>query len=286
MNIGIQNVAIRFNSFFEHSGDATMMRAMIIGLIVLAVNLATGQETPPNLKLAPPRQSETKAGVFELPKSVTTAQLLNILSLTRAGYYDPMAVRQAVASRGDAVVPLLRELLMTDSLVASGPLAGPATDTTSSRIAVQTDRGIGYVVGYLDAIGTEKSFQVLLGAASTHANPNVRGGAIVTLGNSMHDQVCAGKVKADPEVIHVLMTCLDDTAQAASSQMKVGDLTRHALATWTGIELGPLDEHVRTVTVGKQKQVMSLKEYRDYAWKRIATGLTWAEGDGRFAIPK
>lgn len=262
-----------------------MMRAMTIGLIVLAVELATGQETPPNLKLAPPRQGDTKAAVFELPKSVTTAQLMNILSLTRTGYYDPMAVRQAVASRGDAVVPLLRELLMTDSLVATGPLAGLATDTTSTRIAVKTDRGIGYVVGYLDAIATEKSFQVLLAAAATHTNPNVRGGAIVALGNSMHHQVCAGKVKADPEIVRVLLTCVDDTAEAANNQMRVGDLARQALTTWTGMELGPLDDNVRTVTVGKQKQVMSLKEYRDYAWKRIAPGLTWVEGEGRFSVP-
>jgi hypothetical protein len=259
-----------------------MMRAMIIALTVLAVELAIGQETPPNLKLPPPEQSDPKVVVFELPKSLTTAQLINILSLTRIGYYDPMVVRQAIISRGDAIVSLLKGILTPDSLVAQRPTDGSAADTMSRGIPVQPEMCLGYAVGCLDAIGTEKSFQVLLGVAASHPDPNVRGGAVVAIGSSLRDQVCAGKMKADPEVVHLLMMCVDDSSEATSHQMKVGDLARQALAAWTGIELGPMDESVKSLAVGKQKQIMTLKEYREYWWKRVGPELTWADGEGRF----
>lgn len=263
-----------------------MIRAMTIGLIVLGVQWAIGQETPPNLKIAPPEQAAVKAAVFELPRGITAPQLISILSLTRAGYHDPMVVRQAITSRGDAIVPLLEELLTNDSLVTRGAIDGAEPDTMSRGITVQPDKCPGYVVGYLDAIGTEKSFQVLLGVAASHPDPSVRGGAVVAIGSSLHDQVCAGKAKADPEVVHLLMMCVDDPGEAASHQMKVGDLARQALAAWTGIELGPMDESVKSLAVGKEKQIMTLKEYREYWWNRVGPGLAWVEAEGRFRIPR
>ena len=263
-----------------------MMRAMTIGLIVLAVELATGQETPPNLKIAPPERNDAKAAVFELPKGITAPQLINILSLTRTGYYDPMVVRQAITRCGDAVVPLLKGLLTTESLEALRPADGSAADTMSRGITVHPDMCLEYVVGYLDAIGTEKSFQVLLGVAASHPNPNVRGSAVVALGSSLRDQVCAGKAKADPEIVHLLITCVDDSGESANHQTKVGDLARQALAAWTGIELGPMDESIKSLAVGKEKQVMTLKEYREYWWKRVGPGLIWTDGEGRFHTPR
>jgi hypothetical protein len=261
------------------------MRSIILVLLLLSIrSLAASQETPPLFTppIVAPQSKQTKA--FTLPDPLTASTLRAILVQTRKGFFEPIEVTQAIIRKGGSVVPMLGEILMADSVFRKAALAEAEADTLRSSMLVDEVDVSPYLISSLEGIGTQECYDILMRSAITHTDPGVRGASLVALGNSYHDRVVTDALKPNPELVHVLLRCADDTTVVSLCQRSVAKIAREALLTWTGMELGEVVDVAKPVTVGKAKTAMSLAQYREYWWSTKSSSLVWSKNEGRFSV--
>lgn len=256
-------------------------------LVVVSMMLAVqsfSQETPPlAVDLARPGQPMA-VEVFNLPEPLTVAKLYTLLLDTRKGTYDPMEVTQAIIKKGASAVPLLREILFVDSVLLGAERKRAVADSLQSPKVVDPTDPSAYIISSLEGIGTKECYDVLMQSAKEHRNPDVRGASLVALGNSYYERVVNGMFKADVEVIHVLLRCADDTTLVPRAEQEIASLARAAFRTWTGMEMGERGGDDGPITVGRDKTVMSLGQYREHWWGTKGPLLVWSKEEGRFVI--
>lgn len=224
-----------------------------------------------------------------LSRVPTVFELTNIFASPGKGKLDPFLALQAVISTGDSAVSALDSLLFSDPIaeiittkIGMGSGVGNAGAETVRRDTVRPNKL--YAVMTLEAIGSKASYGVLVRLAQVHPNVDVRGIALRALATTFHESERLQKFVPDKELLHVLITNVDDTTAVPYLAKPFGQIAREGLISWLGQDFGEPQGKMRRLQTATGADRGSLADYRDQWWQANATKISWDSGNSRFAL--
>jgi hypothetical protein len=217
-------------------------------------------------------------------------ELTKIVAAPRQGGLDPFVALQAVISKGDGGVGALDSLLFSDPIAKIittrlNPATGAAGGEGREMVISDTVRPNKlYAVMALEAIGSKTSYPVLVHLAQAHPNKDVRGIALNALANTYHEGERLQRFVPDKELVHLLLSNVDDTTSVPYLVKSFGQIAREGLITWLGEDFGE--------PVGKNRNLRDVKgavsgttaEYREIWWRQNTSRLSWDGEMRRFLI--
>ena len=151
------------------------------------------------------------------------------------------AISRAV-EKGDNAVAGLKALLFSETIRGAKRQPSDTGGFVPNKVAV---------VLALEGIGTEQSFAVLVRAANSHKNSEVRGVALNALSTVYYRQAQQENLIPDSDVIEALVKSLDDEAYVRLLQKPVRQIAQEGLLKWVGLDFGdPQFEEARIVAAG------------------------------------
>ena len=210
-----------------------------------------------------------------------TAQLSSVSPATRiaatindaaTGRVSASVVQENIGGSDDSTVSLLRSYIMDLPAKSSDEV----TDFLTKRAVLVTKA--------LLWIGNSRSVLTLLEVSTSCANEQVRSQALDAIAREFYSASLSSDATPPKEIVHALLTSVDDDSYVGDLQVRVGDIAREGLSNWLGMDFGePRGSAVR-IKVGKEKQEMTLREYREWWWNRNSGNLEWDRITGRFII--
>ena len=202
------------------------------------------------------------------PPNPTPQELAAAFKKVSLGRRDLFQVLSAVHERGDNAVAGLSALLLNPGL---------GLDTSRSvRLCVLMS---------LEGICSPPAVAVLMQAARSHRNAEVRGVALNTIATRYYEKVLNEQLTPSKEIVHLLMGYADDTTDVDYLHLSFGQIARIGVQSWMGRDFGEPEEGEVKVNVGANEVVMTLKEYREFWWQRYGNRLRWNAQSGHFEMP-
>jgi hypothetical protein len=260
-----------------------MKRTACLLLIVFPL-LARAQHSSPLLNPLPTPQ-EAASSVKILSDSPTAQELANALGKVTDGTLNPFDFIYAVEGIGDKAVPALTQLLSADSIFPDDlkPVSLDRDSLSVTTPPTPIPRELALLS--LETIGTPLAYRVITEVAQMSRVPELRAASLTILGNSYYFRVCNGVLPPDKEVVHILLTNMDDTVSVGPLDRSLASIARDGLRSWLRMDFGLPRPAQNVVVVGKEKIRMSLSEYREYWWGTISPNITWNSKGGYFEIP-
>jgi len=216
-------------------------------------------------------------------------EITNAFVSAGRGRLNPFIVLPAIIAKGDQSVPALSTVLSSDSIAQiiqyQIQQIGSVIDSTSARkVTVDTLKPNKlYAVMALEGIGSGAAYAVLLVAAQSNPNLNVRGFALNALACTYHNGTILARFTPGKEVVHLFLNNVDDTTKVAYLHRSFGQIAREGLINWTGWDMGEPQGKNSLVVVPLQPQPMLLSAYRELWWQSNASSLKWSGQTGRFS---
>ena len=270
---------------------------MILLCIVAGTLQAQGIDTtsirtdPP--AMAPPTKSFLVAGLKDtlwLSDSCTLSELTKIFAAPGRGKLDPFVALQAVIGKGDSAISSLDSLLFSDAIAdiittrmrfGTG-VAGDAGREIEKSDTVRPNKL--YAVMALEANGSRESYPVLVRTAQLHPNKEVRGIALNALASTYHEGERLQKFVPDKELLHLLLSNVDDTTSVPYLAKSFGQIAREGLINWLGQDFGEPQGATRRLHDAKGVDRGSLGDYREQWWSSVASRIAWNAGSNSFQI--
>ncbi|PIP76437.1 MAG: hypothetical protein COW85_14270 [Ignavibacteria bacterium CG22_combo_CG10-13_8_21_14_all_37_15] len=207
-------------------------------------------------------QSQNNSSQITLSNKPSAKEIGNLFYRVSTGELDIFTVLPAVIAKKEKAVHALEDLL------------------SSPRDTIRKE----YLLMALDGISSKKAVELIIKTALTERDVEVRGSAVRILamnqyGRAVDDTLGA---KPDKEILHVLYACADDTAMAANSGGRIGEIAREGIKNWTGKELGNLPLKSRMKKDGTQPQNASVRHEKH--WQKITPKLKWDSDEKHFKV--
>ncbi len=263
------------------------MRPLIIIWTLLAfVSGVLAQETPSLRVTVVTTTPAMSQEIFLLPEPITADTLRAILTQTRLGVHEPMQVIQSIIARGSPIVPVLEQLIYSDSSFEN-PTTNLGTDDNLPARSSEADGYLSlYAISSLDGIGTQECYDILMHIVHSCSNPIVQGASLIALSEGYRHRAINGTLEPDREVVHLFLQCVDDEQMVPSFERCIGRIARDGFRAWTGMDLGESFEDSLQVLVDTTKVKMSTPEYREYWWTNQLHDMAWRMEEGRFACTR
>lgn len=258
------------------------MKQLILALLpILLVTSVWSQDTPPLTNFPKP----AKPKVVILPplfsEKPTVGEVVRALQFSGRNEFEPTRIVHELAAFGAAILPVAEEILLPDTLWAI------ELPTDSAGFVERRPLENRVLLIYaLDAIGIAESYRTIQALGASHKEVEIRGASLNALSNSALHRVQRGDISPDKESLHQLVLNMDDSTFVPSLKLKVAQLAREGVRQWTGKDFGLPSDSAKTVAVGKEKQIMTLSEYRQYWWSLTEPKLVWSAAEGKFTITK
>jgi hypothetical protein len=189
----------------------------LMAVMAIAFSIADGQ----------PGRDTT--GVMLSPKP-GSRELVRVLLPAARGKSDPFVILPMVIDLADSAVPAIFSVLSQDSSFSGGELKRPTPGE------VRRARLLGILS--LEAIGTQRAFNVLFGIASSSVDVELRAVALRALGTAYHTNGYLQSNVPDKELIHLLFQNVDDTTLVSVTQKTIAQTAREGLIAWMNVDPG------------------------------------------------
>jgi len=185
----------------------------------------------------------------------------------------------AVAEKGDAIVPALKEILFSDSLQYSHKAV---TLDNSRELRVVPKKK--YSLLALQIIGSKSAYDEIIATAATHLDPKVKGSALSIIGQSYYEKTIAEQITPTTSIIRLLLMNVDDSTEVSHCDgQSVGSIARQGLKNWCRHDLGSLSKDL-PMHNGISKKPIANREFREKQSKSIQNALAWNQKKKIFEI--
>jgi hypothetical protein len=250
-------------------------------LMVLHVTTTLSQDTPPLTTFPKFTKSKVETSPPLFPQKPTVEEVLRALQLSGGNAFEPIRIVHELATFGPAIIPIVQEILQPDTLWT----VGQPTDSAGFVAQAPLENRV-LLIYALDAMGGPEAYRTLQLYGATHREPEIRGASLNALSHSALHRAQRGEISPDKESLHQLVLNMDDPTIVPSLKLTVAQLAREGVRRWTDQDFGlPLDS-VTTVAIGREKQIMTLSEYRQYWWSLTEPKLVWSTTEGKYAVTK
>jgi hypothetical protein len=237
---------------------------IVVLLIVISACVLWGQSQGPVLSSSP-----------------TLIELQRLYLQVGVGTFDLADAQTIVVERGSSAVAGLAEVLnltaIDDALFTEAQTKKKTLTKQQALFTVQF-----FAVGALRAIGTDKVWTLLFQCAASHPDKQLRAEALRAYGTGYYERTIEKKTTPDKEIIHLLMRNADDTTFVVSYQHSLGAIARDGLKKWTNKDFGDVDTKGKKVAWGRNKEQVTLAEYRERWWQQNGHKVVWKIATGLF----
>jgi len=147
-----------------------------------------------------------------------------------------------------------------------------------------------YAVYALDAISSSAAEELLMTAAGSHPDINIRGLALKTVACNIYYRLKNNSMPAgnnsltpDKEIVHIMLDNADDTTFVSCCKEAIGKIAREGLKNWTGQDYGDLPNQ-KNLSVNSMNASLSMKAYREQWWQNNNSKLNWNSNTGHFEL--
>ncbi len=237
----------------------------------------------------------TNGKTAELSNNPTACEIAHVFIQTAHGECDPFLVIPVIAKRGDKILPALNDVLFSDPGDSLWQVKADSTESTVDSL-VQDTMGYRYGVSYaemaLEAIGTDKAYDILFDAATRHSDLNVRGRALDVFARIYYQKVLDEKLVPDIKIAQLLALDADDTTHIGYMEKSIAYIAFEGVKNWLGLDWGdaqapPLATYVAAADTsalgpaGRQGNESVAKSHTQW-WEDNKTLLKWNKDTGHF----
>jgi hypothetical protein len=222
-----------------------------------------------------------------LSSAPTLGELTRVFAAPLKGGLDPFIALQAVIGKGEDAVAALDSLFWSDPVAELITTKGGPGSRRSGELEQRSDTvrpSKLYAVMALEAIGSKGSYPVLFRLAQQHPNSDVRGLALNALATTFHEGDRLQNFVPDKELVHLLISCVDDTATVPYLAKSFGEIARQGLISWLGQDFGEPQGTTKRLRDAKEGEGETLAEYREAWWRSNASKVAWNRETGKFTI--
>jgi hypothetical protein len=226
---------------------------------------------------SPGKNDSTKVQKDTISENPTINEINNLFQLATNGRRDPFRIIALVSSRKDNSVPGLNAFLFTDNMKIK-----------DSTVKITANKQ--YAVYALDAIGSAAAEELLINAAGSHPDINIRGLALNTVACNFYYRLKNNNMSAgsnsltpDKEIVHIMLENADDPTPVPCRNEALGKIAREGIKNWTGLDYGDLPNQ-KNLNVNSMNASLSMKAYREQWWQNNNSKLNWNSNTGHFEI--
>jgi hypothetical protein len=136
----------------------------------------------------------------------------------------------------------------------------------------------------LECINNQEAAGLLMKVARDGHDIQSRSRALNAIANTFYHNGYTDSTTPDKEIVHLLISNLDDTTYTDSQGKPVGQIAREGIINWLAVDPGEPQGRERIVSVGTPRRNQTISALRDLWWARISNSLEWNKGKGRFVI--
>jgi hypothetical protein len=250
-----------------------MKAAIAVVFVVLASFPLFSQDSS---QIALPEQ----APAVETPKGPPLSDNPTAREFAELFTSDDLEAHEAIeraAKKGEKAISGLEGILFSESIRSSRPGTIEGEMMNPNRILVALA---------LEKIGSMKAFDVLIEAAMTHNNVEVRAVALNIINTSYNAKVKSEILKPKKVVVDALLRNSDDSTFIGYLQKPVCQIAQEGLMIWLGLDFGDPIFQDECVKAGKDQKKTSATEYSRLWWKENGTKLNWNKESQHFEAQK
>lgn len=231
---------------------------LLIALILMGVKVEAK-------KMAVVYDTTTVKGLSEIFQKITSGEIECYDALTQ------------LVQRGENIIDTLERFLFTEFIPEQDTIYFISDSLHSQNFFIRKEPVPNkiYAVLVLDAILSNKAFNVLMRIADSNFEEEIKAEVIKSLAFNYYYKFKYGNENLTPrkEVLRVLIEAIDDTTYNERMQMKIGHLARQGIKNWTGIDFGDL-------TLSNSR----INAYHNRWWQYNKDRLTWNSEKKLFKI--
>ena len=213
--------------------------------------------------------------------AVPTAQELAELFISACnGEMNPLDAVDLAVTKGENAAAGLTELLFNNINYSAAP---KPTDLPDSVVFIAPNRI--FPVLALEKISTPGAIAVLIQAAESHSNLEIRSIALNFIANKYYEKIQKEDITPDKKIIQLFMGSVEDSTYIGYLQKTTGQIAEEGLLQWLGKDFGELQIDEAKEKVGDvNPAVMSVSEYRRQWMQENEKNLVWNKEKKKFSI--
>jgi hypothetical protein len=256
------------------------MKFSIFLFFVVFVCTSLFAQTNNRANNTPPYTSAAQAKQSNLIQISTPNELFNIFHSAK-GSQGRQELIEAVAEKGDTLVPVLDQMLFTEKFTKLN-FAIPDTGESIEVFAPQMVMGIKA----LEEIGSDSAYAVIAKVAATHKSLYVRSFALEAMVSSMHEKVRQGKIHPRVDAIDILIQNSEDNTFIGEHQKTVKQIANEGLIRWLGFTFDDPQLEPERKLAKKDKSIRTTRDFAQKWRKSNDAKLAWNKDTGHFELLK
>jgi len=249
-------------------------------IALLLFSCALFAQNPNQNELAPVSLAKPAAKTMLVSPNSTAQEIFYLFHASGSKYSRQEAI-DAVAEKGDALVPELEKLLRMQKVTATN-IAMPDTGESIEVFAPQ----LAMAVTTLEQIATPMAYAVVIRVAATHVSPYVRSRALRVLTTSYHEKAKNDNITPQSDVLDLLIQNSDDEAFIGEHQKTIKQIAQEGLTQWLGFTFDDPRFDNEKALDKKAKTFTNTKDFATQWRKANALKTTWNKETAHFEVKK
>jgi hypothetical protein len=250
--------------------DTPMIRSFLMLGLFLVPTVSTAQDSSRTV-VSPTLETAQYDG--PVISDTPTARELNRLFMGSS--VDLRRAVQAIARKGEAVIPALTELLIPSS--STSTLEGEADSSTPSG-------DLSSAIEALEVLGTDNAVALLVRVAESHPDVGLRGVALSTINAGILKRCIAGGLVPAKDFPRVMIVNLGRTEYIPSERKTLGQIAGEGVTAWLGLDFGdPMFKRARKITTTSE-ETMPSEAFAQKWWGENESRLAWNPRSGHFEV--